>query len=326
MGYIVALVQALSDTTAAAMVQLLCGVIPPFEANIGRYVTQFLVCLVIILIRRQDFRLEPRFMAGMCFIVTQGVVVNTLFVLAMGNLPLGNLMVVKQAAMFASSVFLSTVILRDGTLITDYFLMVIVLIGAFLIIQPFYQEYEAPGDDSILVNVTSIATACEHEKHPGISSGFTTKLGYILPVILGVFSIGCSFVYSTTLNDISPIIAAFWYSIVGVGASIVCMFFFEEPIYAIDYAELLFILGYSVTATIVSLAAIVAQQRLTPVAFSLVSSSRFVSSFILQYSFAGIFIGGNQNAAEIVGAILVTGGVLVSILWNVNLQKVQSDI
>ena len=326
MGYIVALVQALSDTTAAAMVQLLCGVIPPFEANIGRYVTQFLVCLVIILIRRQDFRLEPRFMAGMCFITFLGFMRNSLSFVASRILPLGNLMVVQQTAMFASSAFISTVILRDGTLIRDYFLMVIVLIGAFLIIQPFHHEYEAPGDDSLLVNVTSIATACEHEQHPGISSGMATTLGYILTVILGVSLVGSSFVYRSILNDISPIIAAFWYSLVGVGASIVCMFFFEEPIYAIEHTDIVLLLGYYVAITTVSIAAIVVQQRLTPVAFSLVSSSRFVSSFILQYSFAGIFIGGNQNAAEIVGAILVIGIVLVSVWWNVNLQKVQSDI
>ena len=68
-------------------------------------------------------------------------------------------------------------------------------------------------------------------------------------------------------------------------------------------------------------------QELTPFTFSLVWSTRLVVSFIIQYAFGNVFLQGNHNVlVEVVGALLITLGTILSAWWAVSLKKMQSSM
>ena len=321
------------DSLSTACAQLLNGFIPPFELNLGRFVTQFVVCLIIILIRQQGFRVEPRFRIWIGVLVMLANIYNILFYTAASLLPLGNLAVAHQASMLISSAFVSKVILKDGSPLGQYLLIIVALIGGFLVGQPdppFHHLNRIICNDTADVNQTTVGlptvVLCEDSKNSGFQSGMRLMWGYILTVASGITIVASVWTYRTQLQDISPITAAFYPAAGGIVISIGFMIFFEEPVYIMDYTKVLLVAGHCLGLTMSSLFFVRASQLLTPVALSMVTSVMLVLNFILQYCFPGIFLSGNQNVAEVVGAVLIVCCTILSAWWNVILKGVQSEI
>ena len=321
------------DSLSTACAQLLNGFIPPFELNLGRFVTQFVVCLIIILIRQQGFRVEPRFRIWIGVLVMLANIYNILFYTAASLLPLGNLAVAHQASMLISSAFVSKVILKDGSPLGQYLLIIVALIGGFLVGQPdppFHHLNRIICNDTADVNQTTVGlpmvVLCEDSKNSGFQSGMRLMWGYILTVASGITLVACVWTNRTQLQDISPITAAFYPAAGGIVISIGFMIFFEEPVYIMDYTKVLLVAGHCLGLTMSSLFFVRASQLLTPVALSMVTSVMLVLNFILQYCFPGIFLSGNRNVAEVVGAVLIVCCNILSAWWNVILKGVQSEI
>ena len=333
LGYVTGLAQSVFSSLGTACAQLLDGFIPPFELNLGRYGTQFVVCLLIILIRQQGLRVEPRFRIWVGVLAIQGNIHNILFYTAASLVPLGNLVVAHQTAMLLSSAFVSKVILKDVSPLGQYLLIIVTLIGVFLVGQPdppFHHLNRIICNGTADVNQTTVGlpmvVLCEDSKNSGFQSGMSLIWGYILTVASGITIVASFWTYRTKLLDISPITAAFFYSAGGIVISIGFMIFFEEPVYIMDYRKVLFFAGHCFGTTMASLFLIHASQLLTPVAFIMVTNIMLVFNFILQYCFPGIFLSGNQNVAEVVGAVLIVCCTILSAWWNVILKGVQSEI
>ena len=333
LGYVTGLAHSVFDSFGTACAQLLNGFVPPFELNLGRYGTQFVVCLIIILIRQQGFQVEPRFRIWIGVLEILGNIHNILFYTAASLVPLGNLVVAHQASMLISSAFVSKVILKDGSPLEQYLLITVALIGGFLVGQPdppFHHMNRIICNDTADVNQTTVGlpmvVLCEEGRNSGFQSGMSLMWGYIFTVASGISLVACVWTYRTKLQDISPITAAFYYGAGGIVISIGFMIFFEEPVYIMDYTKVLLFAGHCLGITIGSLFLVRASQLLTPVALSLVTSVMLVFNFMLQYCFPGIFLSGNQNVAEVVGAVLIVCCTILSAWWNVILKGVQSEI
>ena len=325
------LIQGVLDSLGTACAQLLNGFIPPFELNLARYAAQLAICFVTLLLRRQSFRVEPRFRVWLGLIVILGSGHNTLIYTAASLVPLGNLVVAHQAAMLISSAFVSKVILKDGSPLGQYLLIIVALIGGFLVGQPdppFHQLNRIICNDTADVNQTTapMVVLCEDGKNSGVQSGMTLIWGYIFAVICGILLVACTWTYRTKLQDVCPFIASFWYGLAGVAISVGIMTYFEEPVYVLDYTQALYFAGHCTGIAVCSICLIPASQLLTPVALSLVTSVMLVFNFILQYCFPAIFLSGNGNVAEVVGVVLIVCCTILSAWWNVILKGVQSEI
>ena len=331
LGYVTGLAQSVFDSLGTACAQLLDGFIPPFELNLGRYGTQFVVCLLIILIRQEGFRVEPRFRIWIGVRVILGNIHNILFYTAASLVPLGNLVVAHQAAMLISSVFISKVILKHGIPLGQYLLIIVTLIGGFLVGQPdppfhHLNRITCNGTAEVKQTTVPMAVLCEEGKNSGFQSGMSLMWGYILTVASGITIVASFCTFRTKLRDISPITAAFYYGAGGIIISIGFMIFFDEPVYIMDYTKVLLFAGHCLGITMCSLFLIHASQLLTPVTLSIVTGIMLVFNFILQYCFPGIFLSGNRNVAEVVGAVLIVCCTILSAWWNVILKGVQSEI
>ena len=323
-GYTAGLVASLFTSLSAAFVQLLDGFIPPFELNVARFGAQFIVCLVIILIHQRNFRVDSQFLIWVTFTIFVANANNIFYYRASSLIPLGNQVVVYQATMIASSAVVSKFILKDKLPLPDYPLIMLVLIGAVLVCQPdppFEDVDEALCTGMRTVNLTTVANPLPCER----KTGMQTTLGYIFTVIAGVTRTASNWAFRSKLQDISPIIISFWRGAGGFVASIALMVYFEEPVYIINVTQAMLLICHCIGITVCSLSLAAASQLLTPVATSLISSTTLVFGFILQYCFPGIFLTGNRNAAEVVGAVLVASGAILSTWWNVRVKYLKSS-
>ena len=329
-GYLAGFCTSIFNAGGAAFVQLLYGYFPPFGLNLGRYSIQFIICLIIIVIKRQSFLFEPQYLGGVVLIALLGNVHNIFYFTASSLIPLGNQMVVHQATMFISSAFVSRVFLKRELFLRDYILFVMVLLGGILVSQPdppFHHPNRGPCTFDPATNLTTVGVRCDPPKISGLPPKIATILGHIFTVISAMALIGSSWVYRSSLQEISSILASFYYAVGGIVISIALMFFFEEPVTSIDYKNGLLFAGHCLSVSVSAIAIAVAMQELTPFTFSLVWSTRLVVSFIIQYAFGNVFLQGNHNVlVEVVGALLITLGTILSAWWAVSLEKVQSSI
>ena len=330
-GYAAGLLASLFLSLSAAFVQLLGGFIPSFELNLARFGAQFIVCLVIILIQQRGFRIGFHLVGWVTFNTFGLIADNILYYTATSRIPLGNQSVVYYASSIVSSALVSTFILKDRVLPVDCPLILMVLIGGVLICQsdpPFEHLNKGLCIGMSDVNLTTAADPlpCDERKTMAFRTGMESTIGYILTVIAGVIATASICTVRSKLQDISPIIICFWHGAGGSVASIALMAYFEEPVYIINVTQAIFLIGHCIGVTVCSLSLVAASQLLTPVATSLISSTTLVFGFILQYCFPGIFLTGNRNAAEVVGAVLVASGAILSTLLNVRVKQVkQSD-
>ena len=330
LGYLAGLGTSLFNAGGAALVQLLHGYVPPFELNLGRYGMQFIICLIMILKKGESLLFEPQLLGGVVLVALLGNVHNIFYFTASSLIPLGNQVVVHQAAMFISSAFVSRVFLRRELFLKDYFLLVMVLLGGLLVSQPdppFHHLDKGTCTFDAPTNLTTAGVTCEPPKISGFPPKIATILGHIFTVISAMALVGSSWVYRTSLQDISSLLASFYYAIGGAVISFPLMFFFDVPVTSIDYKNGLLFAGHCFSVSVSAIAIAVAMQELTPFTFSLVWSTRLVVSFIIQYAFGNVFLQGNHNVlVEVVGALLITLGTILSAWWALRLKKVQSSI
>ena len=325
-GYVAGLIGSLFHSVSAAFVQLLHGVIPPFELNLARYGASFIACVVIILIGKGCFRVERQFLVWVTLTIIASNTNNILYYTASSLIPLGNQVVAFQATVIVSSAFVSKFILKDRVLLTDYPLVILVLIGGVLICQsdpPFEHLNKGLCTGMRDVNFTTAADTLPCEVKQNMAFRTESALGYIFTVISGVSRTVMSWAFRSKLQDISSITINFWIGAGGIATSIGLMAYFEEPIYTIDITQGLFLIGHCVGITVCSLTQTVGFQLLTPIAISLVTSATFIFNFILQYSFPGVFLPGSRNFPEVLGAVLITSATILSAWSNVRVNRVQ---
>ena len=330
-GYLAGVLCGLTDSISTAFTQLLSGRVPPFELNLGRFGTQWIVCLVIMLIRQESFRVPPQFRVWIVVFAFFGTAHNLTYYrpTAASLVPLGNLAVVHQSVMITASALVAKFIFKDRLFWGQCPLIIMVLIGGVLVSQPeplFRHTDEGvcrpnKSADSNMI----IASPFNESRSPEVPSGMSYTLGYILTVTSAFNIVGCSWVLRVKLREISPIIAAFWYSTGGLVVSTGIIFYAEEPVYIMDYMQVLFFAGHCIGITICTLFFVVSLQLITPLAFSLIWSTGIVFNFMLQYCFGGIFLRGNRNVTEVVGAVVIACGNGLFSWWNTRLQKMMSS-
>ena len=330
LGYVAGGTASFTNAIAGASVQLLYGIIPPFQLNLGRYTTQVVVSLLLALVFRTGLKVEPTFWSWFGVTAICSNAVNILYFTASGLIPLGNQVVVQQMTMFVSSALVSRFILKNSVPTLHFVLILPALVGGVLVTQPSPPFKSHVPSYTCFANRTNNATTfkqvamCEQAHALHMTFATMETVGYSFTVIAALFEVCISFIYRCRLSQVNPISASCWISLSGVVPSAALIIYFERPVLVIDYRLWFSYVGHCLGTTASSILNIPAQQLLTPLAFTLVSSMRLVFNCIVQFCFPSLFVSGQNEILELGGAVLIVITTLASSWFGVLFDKVNS--
>ena len=313
-----------------ASVQLLHGLVPPFELNAARYLVQTLLSGVLIATRSTNWQVPQVTLPWLCFVAVSSNVFNFTYYTSASFLPLGNQQLVTLAASFVGCVTLIRVFLQKAIHWTKYISIFLVLVGGVLVIQPdppFHHEERSTPNKTIAGFTNFSMDALQNKTLDWTKSSSiyaSTIAGYILAVIAGLALSSKAFLVRLRVNDIPSTVVAFWTGLGGTLFSWILSFYLEDVVIPTSGFQWLLICIHAVAAATNGLFVLYAQQVLSPLTFSVLASLRFSADVLLQYAPGHIFIPGHRNAAEYIGVVLVPSTLLISTLAEYYLNKVST--
>ena len=350
-AYFCTVFSGLIETGSAACVQRMQGVLPPFELNAARYACQILMALCLVLATRASVKtVDAELIPSLLILALYSFLINTLYFTAAAYIPLGNLMVTHMVTMYITCVLFSRLFLQRETHVVQYAAFLFILAGELLLTQPWfhpdepdptqppqhdydYYDYYANSSTATLplsllqtppfseTNLT-LRTVTQQRRGKGEATAESMQLyGYALAMGAAVVSALRTFVYMTRISQVATSVLVLVVGAIAFVTSVLLSLYLESPVLWLSTGDTLLLTGHAVTATVSSLLVVSAQKVLQPVIYSILQNSVVLFGFIAQFSFPDLFITGNSNTMEVIGAVIVAVGIIGYVLVD---QRIKS--
>ena len=324
-GYLASAFILVGFCASAVAAQALETRIPDFELCFLRYITQFLLSILMLFFYKDGYKWsieEIPQMLGICF---TSMIYTVFFFHGIAILPLTD-----SYAFFAltSTVALAlfTRFYQDKDLgLFHHISVALGALGCILIVQPWHTFSSGfiptfmksdSSDSPAELQKRTFPNTSEHLVNSpiqNINAGWVAGLGYLLIAIAGINE-SLSFMIVGTLKATTPTAMSVVGSFICAFPALLLSFYMETPVLITDPKIIGFAAIHAVGASIGSISIAFACMSIAPSRVTIVQSFSIIILLIIQYTVMRNGLFGRMNVLEGLGCLIILLSLLVSVI------------
>ena len=338
-GYLLTFGVLLNWTSSTVAVHYLQRVVPDFQLSAYRYITQLLICLVVIYFKGIPLQLKREQLPLVLLMCVTSLLYNVFYFAAAAILPLAHVFAGFIVASMLGIAILTKFFLRKDLGCAHGLSLLFASLGVAFINQPWstfghgflpifmmsnrnssisFQHHE---NQSVANNLTIQNLHGYANETDLIANSFlinvTVATGYGFILLAGFAEAINLLVVGMYLRDLSPFFQGFLASIVDIPASFLLSMYMEEFQLETSSWEILLLVMHCMCISISIICCNGAAQMIDPSLVCLIESFAVVIFLILQYTLMNNGLTGRRNALEVIGAIIITASIIFSTLTSV---------
>ena len=330
LGYCAAVTCLLLMTVSVACVQGLQCLIPQFELNFCRYLVQVLLASLIAKIGKIEVRIELPDWGWIALLGIINMFFNVFVFSAVSLIPLTAAEAAINIAILISVAVLCRVLFGKSIGLVILTGMLLCVVGVICVSQPEIIVGRQTTDVERIMNRT-IDDRCYDEFTSLFADAGSSNMamvnsvmGYLLAASGGLSAALHYICAGILLKEHHPVTLIFWISLLGLPASLILAFYFEEPVIPTQTRNIILIFGHCLTGAVKVICSVFACQLIQPMRFASIRSLTTVAMLIPQYTVLKHILPGHGNWLEVFGAICISFGVALTPVFDLITLSYQS--
>ena len=315
-GYLSGVMNSIFYGLGSAASQALEGAVPDCQLSVARFVSQFLVYIIMAKLTGTSMYLSKQHIPYMLYSSILSLVYTIGFFGATGHIPLVEAVSFEIIFTIISAMVQAKLLFHRGITPLNIISFCICTIGLMLATQPswlFKQDiqFATVTNSSFDASEASLSSTKNPQSSLKEDESSNMVIVYTLLILSGIAD-GMYFdVNAILLHEVPPIIKATYVSGFGLLTSIVLAFYLEDFVIELTVKQFLLVLGHSTASAVAFFTTMYACQIIGGIRASLVFSLQIVVMLVLQYSLMKSIMPGHQNWVEVLGAGIILFGVVL---------------
>ncbi len=329
-GLLCAILWVFCMIVSSVSVQLLEKRIPDFELNAFRCFSPLIPFIPYLLVKRKLPKIPKREISGTIFFFICTTTSTLTVYVAASLLPLATLQCITQSVYIASGVILYFLFLGEKPSVVVLVAAAVCLCGVFMVIQPDFifspGASAAVADSAGQQNTTAVLRDCTQGTTETMISPsdpwWIDVLTHLLPACTGL-----TMCFQIIVIRKRPFIGQqveqvlFWVFVGGTLVSLTLMALAETPVLPNNWSDVLYMSLHCLSYVFVCPAYMYAASRVKGTTLAIIASSVVMWMLIAQYTILSSIYPGHRNWIEIVGAVMVFTGAVLSVSVEICKQK-----
>ena len=326
-GYSAAFTAVLVSAVSVVSVQALQGAIPEFELSVIRGFVQGISYLTVGKLTGVNFGIHERFVPPIVYFSILFLIYNVGLFGSAAYITLLDITALFTTFTTISALIQAKVWFKMDIKKRQIISLFVCGVGVLVILQPEMASgllVKLPKMlTSQLQNMTNLTNASIFTEVGNLNqqSITFTKLqklkGYILVVIGGIAGGMCFDINAVKLWEVESLVKATYFSLLYLVMSVICMLYFENIVISLTYQQILFALSHAITCAGRNFLTVYSSHKIGGVNFSLMHKLQVIVYLIFQCSFMDSLMLHYTTGIELVGAVILIGGAMITPLCDI---------